>query len=670
MKKYIKYVSLIILLVALIRILFILINYKNIYYEKEDSITGTIVSINKTGDKTTFDIKSKGKYKVSYYKENNYKLGDKVAVYGTFYNASSNTIPNGFDYNKYLLSKNIKTCVKASNIKLVSNNKNLLYKIKNKMIKKISKYNSKTYLKTFLMGDTSLIEDDIKYSCQSIGISHLLAVSGMHVGTFLLVLNFLLKKIKHKNIFIIMFLLFFLFITNYTESLMRCSLFIILNMINKKFKLNISSINLIILTASLLLIYNPYLIYSAGFLFSVMITFFILLSSKYINKYKNYFIKLFIMSIICFVATIPILSSFFFKINLLSPIYNLIFVPFVSIILFPLSIITFILPFLDNIYLFIISVFENLSLLLSELTFFTIIISKPPSIIIIIYYVILYLTFRVNKKFIVIFLIMIIININSRFFIRNPEVMFMDVGQGDSTIIILPKGHVIMIDTGGKMMSDYSIAKKQTIPYLNSVGINKIDCLILTHGDYDHMGEATNLIDNIYVKDIIINNGSINKNESKVIKKHKVINTKNKYAIDNYVFYFLNNKDYGEENKNSIVIYLNINNNNLLFMGDADKQTETDIINEYNLPNMDILKVGHHGSKTSSGDDFITAVSPKYSIISVGKDNKFGHPNKEALSALSNSKILRTDELGSIKFVFRKNMVNKFFCKPYIIVER
>ena len=219
-------------------------------------------------------------------------------------------------------------------------------------------------------------------------------------------------------------------------------------------------------------------------------------------------------------------------------------------------------------------------------------------------------------------------------------------------------------------MSDYSIAKKQTIPYLNSVGINKIDCLILTHGDYDHMGEATNLIDNIYVKDIIINNGSINKNESKIIKKHKVINTKNKYAIDNYVFYFLNNKDYGEENKNSIVIYLNINNNNLLFMGDADKQTETDIINEYNLPNMDILKVGHHGSKTSSGDDFITAVSPKYSIISVGKDNKFGHPNKEALSALSNSKILRTDELGSIKFVFRKNMVNKFFCKPYIIVER
>lgn len=105
-------------------------------------------------------------------------------------------------------------------------------------------------------------------------------------------------------------------------------------------------------------------------------------------------------------------------------------------------------------------------------------------------------------------------------------------------------------------------------------------------------------------------------------------------------------------------------------MGDADKKIEKQIINEYNIQLIDILKVGHHGSKTSSGKTFINTIKPYYSIISAGKDNKFGHPHKQTLVTLKGSKVLNTAIDGSIRFVFRKDMVNKFTCKPYTIVER
>ena len=124
---------------------------------------------------------------------------------------------------------------------------------------------------------------------------------------------------------------------------------------------------------------------------------------------------------------------------------------------------------------------------------------------------------------------------------------------------------------------------------------------------------------------------------------------KNEIAINNNKLTFLYTKEYDNENDNSNVIYTKINNYKILLMGDAEYNKEKDIINKYNLSNVDILKVGHHGSKTSSNNDFINIINPKYSIISVGKNN-YGHPNKEVLNNLSKSNIYRTDKDGSIMF--------------------
>ncbi len=127
---------------------------------------------------------------------------------------------------------------------------------------------------------------------------------------------------------------------------------------------------------------------------------------------------------------------------------------------------------------------------------------------------------------------------------------------------------------------------------------------------------------------------------------------------------FLNTREYDNENDNSNVIYTEFNGYKFMFMGDASTTTEKEILDKYNLPDIDVLKVGHHGSKTSSSKEFINEIEPKYSIISVGKNNRYGHPNKEVLDTLKDSKVYRTDQEGSVMFKIKNNKLKTEICSP------
>ena len=183
------------------------------------------------------------------------------------------------------------------------------------------------------------------------------------------------------------------------------------------------------------------------------------------------------------------------------------------------------------------------------------------------------------------------------------------------------------------------------------------------------MGEAINLVNNFKVEKVIFNCGEFNELVQELIK---VLNKKKipyyscikELNIDDNKLYFLNNKDYGNENDNSSVIYTELNNYKFLFMGDAGTKVEEDLIEMYNLQNIDVLKVGHHGSKTSSSKEFIDEIKPNYSIISVGKNNRYGHPNKEVLNTLEDTKIYRTDQDGSIMFKINKDELKIKTCIP------
>ena len=183
------------------------------------------------------------------------------------------------------------------------------------------------------------------------------------------------------------------------------------------------------------------------------------------------------------------------------------------------------------------------------------------------------------------------------------------------------------------------------------------------------MGEAINLVNNFKVERVIFNCGEFNDLEQdliKVLEKKKIpyYSCINELNIDDNKLYFLQTKEYDNENDNSNVIYTELNGYKFMFMGDAGIEKEKDIINKYNLNNIDVLKVGHHGSKTSSGKEFIDVIKPNYSVISVGKNNRYGHPNKEVLNNLDDSKIYRTDQDGSIMFKINNNKLKIDTCSP------
>ena len=183
------------------------------------------------------------------------------------------------------------------------------------------------------------------------------------------------------------------------------------------------------------------------------------------------------------------------------------------------------------------------------------------------------------------------------------------------------------------------------------------------------MGEAINLVNNFKVEKVVFNCGRFNDLEKELIKvldkKHiKYYSCIKELNIDNNKLYFLQTKKYDNENDNSNVIYTELNGYKFMFMGDASVTTEKGIMNKYNLPYIDVLKVGHHGSRTSSSEEFINEINPMYSIKSVGKNNRYGHPNKEVLNNLEDTKIYRTDQDGSIMFKIKNDKLKIETCNP------
>ena len=572
-----------------------------------------------------------------------------------------------------MLSKNTYFSMSENNITLIEKNKNIFYKIKNYLIERISKIKSYEYLNTFILGDSSVIDDTVLESYRTNGISHLFSVSGMHITLLSSIILYILNRIKKSNInyfFVIIFLIFYMFLTNFTPSVIRATFLFIFLILNKSLNLKLSTAKILIIILCIALIFNPYNIYNVGFKFSYIISLYLILFNKIINRYNSYITKTLVTSFISFLASIPILINNYFSINLMTILNNIIFVPLVSIIIFPFSLIVVLIPKLDFIYDFMINILESLSLFITNFKI-EIILSKVNIFTIILYYVIitliLYKILKRKYKYILLIIIMIFIHTNINYIKNSTYVTFIDVGQGDSSLIHLPynKGN-ILIDTGGNYNYDTS---KDIISYLKSEGIKSIDYLILTHGDYDHMGEAINLVNNFKVKKVIFNSDEYNDLELELIKLLEGKNIKyykniKELNIGKNKLYFLDNKLYDNENDNSNVIYTELDDYKFLFMGDAGIEAEEDILEKYNLIDIDILKVGHHGSRTSTSKEFINNINPKYGVISVGKNNRYGHPNDEVLENLEDSIIYRTDQHGSIMFKINKDKLKIETCTP------
>lgn len=662
-KHLIKIITIIIFIITLL--------YTNYYpfkskYTKDDKeFIGIVTKYEVKEDKITIEIKAKEKLLITYkYQDkefNNLSYGDKIKVKGTLITPSKNTNQNTFNYQKYLYYKKIYYLVEATSINKIANNNNYLYTIKNTLYQKIDKLKSSNYIKTLLFCDNTLSKE-IKESYRINGISHLFSVSGMHINFFVSIIYLYLNKITYNkrikylitNIFIIAYLILFP-----SSSLLRSAVMSILYSINYLLKLKIKKTDILLLTLVVSLLINPFIIYDLGYIYSYTITFFLVLSSSTLKK-KNKINKIIYISLLSFLVSIPITIYNSYEINIISILLNIILVPIISIIILPLTILTYIFPILDSILYLFANTLETISLFISKINITKIIFPKPSLLIIVLYYIIFLLSYQ-NKKYFYLNIILLIIIYISPYLNSNFEVVMFEVGEADCHLIKYPYNkNTILIDTG---KNEYKI-KNEVIPYLKSIGIKKIDYLIITHGDEDHIGGSITLINNFQVKNVILNKGTFTDIEKELIKnlnKKKIpyqINI-NKINLSNHTIYLLNNTKYNNENDNSIITYFTYQKYKFLYMGDASINTEDNLLENYNLNNISILKVGHHGSNTSSSKDFISQINPSISLISVGENNIYHHPNKEVINNLSKSRIYRTDINNMVKLTINSKGILK-----------
>ena len=652
-----------ILLSLIICLCFIRNNNNSIYKINDTNFYGVVNDYQYKDNYISLVLNGKEKLKCNYYLDNNEKFdinyGDTLYLKGKLKKPNNNTIPNTFNYKKYLEHNDIYYILEIEKINKQVRTNNIIYKIKNIIKSRIDMYDKTGYLNAFILGNKNNIDNNTYSNYSKNGIIHIFSISGMHISLLASIILSLLNRINKSSknvVVVIMFLIFYLVLTNYQASIIRSIIFYIVINLFKLRKVKVSTLNSFLISVSLILLFVPNFIFNIGFLYSSSVSFSLIF---YKNKFnKNYIMNLLYVSFISFLISLPITISLNYQVNLLSIIINLLFVPLVSFILYPLSLIVFVFPIFISLFNFFISITEFLSNNISNINFFNIYIPKMNFIIIIIYYLLVYLILSKSTKWLIIFGLYIFVVKNINIIDNNYYVYFLDVGQGDMSVIKY-KDECIVIDTGPSNVykSTYKITDNH-IKFLHSIGANNIDLLIISHGDNDHIGNANYLIDNFNVKNIMINKGEINESE-RLLPKNKIVNNyKSKMK-----FYILEHALFDNENSNSIVNYLVAYDRKFIFMGDGSKETELDIVNKYNI-NADVIKIGHHGSKTSSDEYFIKKINPIYSIISVGKNNRYGHPNEEVLDTLNDSKIYRTDQDGSIMFKIKNDKLQIVTCSP------
>jgi competence protein ComEC len=587
-----------------------------------------------------------------------YKPGMVVEIVGSMIDSDVKHMPHVFNFNAYMKAKNIYGLINTSKITILKEkyHLNLIpYHIKNYIYEEFDSQSS-SYLTLFILGEKDGLDEDVYQKSQSIGISHLFAISGMHLGLIIMVINFLLRMFYMRRsthlLILSIFLLFYNIITGFSISIVRASLLYFFVLKSHSSKNAFSRTDYLSFIFISLIIYNPYMIFDIGFQLSFLITASILLFSSRISKYSKLRQILYI-SIIANMFSLPIILSINKEIGILNIFFNIIFIVYIGFLLLPLSFLTIILPHLKSVYIIVIDSLEKLLDFADRINIYFQYNFTYPTLVFLFYFL-LVLTLSVDWKrkmtVIQIWIIFLLINV---FSMQNytSKVTILDVNQGDA-ILLQSQSCKILIDTG--YTDDYD----SVIHYLRGENIHKLNGLVLTHNHEDHIGEVYDIVNELEIDTIYVNNDFLldDSLNISVLEKNdqlqcaqmdiKVLNTYHKAY---------------SENNNSMVLYMEIKNENWLFTGDIEAVVEEKLLEAYDL-NIDHLKVAHHGSMTSSTQKFIEKTNPRFAYISVGK-NSYDHPNNQVLRRFmrQETKLYTTKNQGTIEIVYSFNYVYKKF---------
>lgn len=596
--------------------------------------------------------------------------GDLIYLEGKLEIPKIATNYKGFDYRQYLKTQKIQGIVIADNVKILKAKykNNLIYQMQKKIkaiIKEKLPSETGDLLLAILLGDKKDLSEQIQINFKNSNLSHMLAVSGAHVSYIIIGLTYITQNSimgkRKARVFCIFFLIIFMAITNFTPSVTRACIMAILTLVSEILYKKADIYTNISISALIILLYNPYSLLDLGFQLSFGGTIGIVIFMRFIKKKQeepkllNYIKQMALVSICANIIIIPIIMNNFNTVSLTFLVSNILASPILAIIVivgFSIIIISIISHSLSNILVFwlnpILNLLIKISSFCSKLPFAKILVVTPYIFNIIFYYtIILYLVnYNELKQFIkketVILLSIILILSNFIFYIlpQDLKIYFIDVGQGDSTLIVTPSKKTILIDGGGS--ESFDVGEKVLLPYLLDRRIRKIDYIMISHFDTDHCKGIFTVIENLKVKNIIISKQaekSENYKKFKEIVANKKINiilvkAGDKIKIDKYIYFkilFPTEKLIMQNplNNNSIVSQLNYKSFKMLFTGDIEEIAEKEILNlQKDKLKSTILKVAHHGSNTSSTQEFINSVKPELALIGVGKNNTFGHPSE------------------------------------------
>ncbi len=635
---------------------------------------------------------------------NEIKPGYYLHIKGTYRKGNDKRNPGDFDYNAYLHSEGIVGIVtinELGDIRILKTTPNLFEnlifqsrKYIDKQLQLLYDKNTAALLRGLLLADRSEIDYNIKTQFINSGVIHVLAVSGLHVG-FIAAIFFILFgrfNIYFRSVATIIGLLAFMFLTGIPPSVFRATVMGVVIIVAFLTNRSTNIFNSLAIAALIILVINPGEVYSPGFQlsFSAVLaigTIFPLINNfvsgiRFRSKFLKY-LSLFIgVSFAAQLGTLPFTLIYFGKISVIALFTNLLVIPAIGLII-ALAVTTLIF----NLFAGGIAVYYALTNMLissflldiirftGDLSFSHIKLPQYSTFDAIIFYIfLLVMIFSVkrfkSKKAVIILSLLIVINIllfssiDDRSLLPDNEltIMAIDVGQGDAILIKFPNEQTALIDAGSATYY-FDNGERVILPLLDYLGIDKIDYGFISHIDLDHYGGFVSLIHNGKIKQLF--KPEIDSTLKKDVRFEKFIRENNikltyydhqSFSVGNTKLYILNDKKEADvynlsSNNNSGVIKIIYGNSSFLFTGDAEVKAEKIMINDYQkFLDVDVLKAGHHGSKTSSSEEFIKFTSPRYAIISAGIQNKFGHPDPEIINRLklNKVKVYRTDKSGAI----------------------
>ena len=723
--------------------------YKHLYPEENMVVEGIIVSNSEEREyKNRYKVKvltvnDSDKYQstqiyIEVKKDIQFDYGDKVRLQGEFRKGSEQRNTGGFDYQLYLKSINIYGTLKVESYQKISSDnlsriEKSIHQIKlaiTENIEKILSREEEQIVKGLILGDTTALEEELKEKFQIANISHVLAVSGMHIIYIVIGIEIVFKKWLGKRrvkYVVIIGLIFYMSITGFTSSIVRAGIMGMMNIVAFLAYRKNDIWTSIAISLGIILIQNPYAITGVGLQLSYLGTIGIILFHKNIKQYldnikwikDNIQIRrskriskiienLKDMISVTLSAQIMILPIMLYHFNMIG-IYFVLTNILASMIIGPIMFLSILFIFSSFIHSQIsqfISIFLSLGIKcliqisnLANLPFSKIYVPTPSVLFIIIYYIIIlvgnqiymiyankylnntkrrvknlialmkYKLYEKKKKtkkiyqkifqekngkafliktYKVIFLVIFLIGMYQ--FPKDLAIHFLDVGQGDSCFIITPNHETILIDGGGSTSNTFDVGKDTLLPYLLDRGYTKIDYIFISHFDQDHVGGVLSLLEELKIGQIFISKQeetSDNYEEflGEVKKKNlqvREVKAGDKITIGDVTFHILwpieKQIEENQLNNNAMVMKLQYKDFSMLFTGDIEEVAEKKMLNTYendlDILKATVLKVAHHGSKSSSTEEFLKAVNSKVAIIGVGENNMFGHPSNAVLERL------------------------------------